>query len=78
MFNIVDKNVLLDNNNTYKIVYSIDINDKIVYYLININDFSDIKFCYMVNDSIFEEVRDRDELTKIIGSFAREAAIFFK
>lgn len=78
MFNIVNKNVLLDNNSTYKIMYSINVNDRIVYYLINVDDFSDIKFCYMVSDDEFEEIRSKDELTKIVENLGRGASTFIK
>ena len=39
MFDIVDENYEFDNGNTYKIVYSIELDDKKVYYLINVKDF---------------------------------------
>lgn len=78
MFSIVNKNVLLDNNSTYKIVYSINVNDRIVYYLINIDDFSDIKFCHMTSDDELEEIRSKDELTEIVKSFGKGASTFIK
>lgn len=78
MFSIVNKNVLLDNNSTYKIVYSINVNDRVVYYLINIDDFSDIKFCHMTSDDELEEIRSKDELTEIVKSLGKGASIFIK
>ena len=78
MFNIVNRNVLLDNNNTYKIVYSIDMNDRVVYYLVNVNDFSDLKFCYMIDDDTFEEIRSKDELKEIVMNLSRGASVFLK
>lgn len=78
MFNIVNKNVLLDNNSTYKIMYSIDVDDRCVYYLINVDDFSDIKFCYMVSEDEFEEIRSKEELTKIVESLGKGVSVFMK
>ena len=78
MFDIINKNYKFDNGNTYKIVYSIELDDKKVYYLINIKDFSDIKFCYSYDEEIFEEIKDIGVLKVIVSKMGRGAAIFLK
>ncbi len=78
MFEIVDRNVLLDNNAVYKIVYSIELSDRIIYYLINVQDFSDLKFCYEVGDNEFEEIRDKEELKTIVRELNRSVNIFIR
>ena len=78
MFDRVDENYKFDNGNIYKIVYSIELDDKKVYYLVNVKDFGDIKFCYSYDDEIFEEIRDIDVLKNIVSKMGRGAAIFLK
>lgn len=78
MFSIINKCVLLDNNNVYKIMYSIDLNDRRVFYLINIKDIADIKFCYMIDDDTFEEIRSKDELVEVVNKMTEGATLFFK
>lgn len=77
-FSIIDKNVLLDNNSLYKIVYSITLSDREVYYLININDFSDLKFCYKVGDDEFEEICDKEELKTIVKELNGNVNMFLR
>lgn len=77
-FRIIDRMVMLDNNSTYKIVYSISLLDRDVYYLINIDDFSDIKFCYMVDSDEFEEIRDKEELKTIVTELNRSVNMFIR
>ncbi len=78
MFNVVDKNYKFDNGNTYKIVYSIELDDQMIYYLININDFSDFKFCHSYEEIIFEEIKDTEVLKKVIDVMSKGAAVFLK
>ena len=77
-FRIINRNVLLDNDSTYKIAYSISLSDKDIYYLINIDDFSDLKFCYMVGDDEFEEIRDKEELKTIVAELNRNVNMFIR
>lgn len=77
-FRIIDKNVILDNNGMYKIVYSITLSDKTIYYLININDFSDLKFCSLVGDNEYEEICDKEELKSIVGELNKDVNIFIR
>ena len=77
-FRIINKNVLLDNNSIYKIVYSISLSDKEVYYLINVDDFSDIKFCYMYGENEFEEIRDKEELKAITKELSKNVNLFIR
>ena len=74
-FDIINKCVMLDNNMIYKIVYSISLLDRDIYYLINIKDFSDLKFCYMVGSNEFEEIRDIDELKEIVKKLCKNINI---
>lgn len=78
MFEIINKCHKFDNGHTYKIMYSVELDDKKVYYLINVKDFGDIKFCYSYDDEIFEEIRDIDVLKNIVSKMGRGAAIFLK
>ena len=77
-FRIVNRNVLLDNNETYRIAYSIDMSDSTVYYMINVHDFSDIKFCYVVGDDEFEEIRDKEQLKTIIAALNKNVNLFIR
>ena len=77
-FNIINKTVLLDNNAIYKIVYSISLSDREIFYLININDFSDLKFCYKVGDDEYEEIRDKDELKTIVKELNKSVNMFIR
>ena len=77
-FSIVNKTVLLDNNSIYKIAYSISLSDREIYYLININDFSDLKFCYKIGDDEFEEIRDKDELKMIVKELNKSVNMFIR
>jgi len=77
-FSIVNKTVLLDNNSIYKIAYSISLSDREIYYLININDFSDLKFCYKIGDDEFEEIRDKDELKTIVRELNKSVNMFIR
>lgn len=78
MINVVNKCVLLDNNNTYKIAYSITLEEVEVFYLINVKDISDIKFCYKIDDETFEEIRDKDILADVVDELTRGATLFYK
>ena len=77
-FKIINKNVMLDNNSIYKIVYSISLSDKEIYYLINVGDFSDIKFCYMYGENEFEEIRDKEELKAITKELCKNVNLFIR
>ena len=78
MFDIINKNYKFDNGNTYKIVYSIELDDKKVYYLVNVKDFGDIKFCYSYDNEMFEEIRDIEVLKDVVSKMGRGAAVFLK
>ena len=75
--NIVNNKLqLLDNDGDG--VYSIELDDKKVYYLVNVKDFGDIKFCYSYDNEIFEEIRDIEVLKDVVNKMSREAAVFLK
>ena len=77
-FNIIDRNVVLDNDGVYKIPYSITLDDKTIYYLINTNDFSDMKFCYLIGEDELEEILDKEELVPIVEEFNRNINMFLR
>ena len=78
MFEIINKCYKFDNGNTYNVIYSIELNDKKVYYLINVKDFGDIKFCYSYDEEIYEEIKDIEVLKEVVNKMARGAAIYLK
>ena len=78
MFEIINKCYKFDNGNTYNVIYSIELNDKKVYYLINVKDFGDIKFCYSYDEEIYEEIKDVEVLKEVVNKMARGAAIYLK
>lgn len=78
MFKVINKCYKFDDENIYKIIYSIELDDKKVYYLVNVKDFGDIKFCYSYDDEIFEEIRDIEVLKDVVSKMGRGAAIFLK
>ena len=78
MFEVVNKNYKFDNGNTYNVAYSIELNDKKVYYLINIKDFGDIKFCYSYDGEIYEEIKDIEVLKEIVSKMGKAAATLLK
>lgn len=77
-FQIVDRNVLFDNNAVYKIAYSITIADKEVFYMVNIDDYSDLKFCYKVSSDEYEEILDREELKIIVKELSKCVNTFIR
>lgn len=77
-FMIIDRNVMLDNDCVYKISYSITLDDKTIYYLINTNDFSDMKFCYLIGEDELEEILDKEKLVPIIEKFNRDINTFIR
>ena len=78
MFEIINKCYKFDDENIYKIIYSIELDDKKVYYLINIKDFGDIKFCYSYDEEIYEEIKDIEVLKEVVNKMSREAAVFLQ
>ncbi len=77
-FRIINKNVLLDNGSTYKIVYSTSLSEQTIFYMINVNDFSDLKFCYGIGDNEFEEVRDVNKIKIIVKELNKYVNIFLR
>lgn len=78
MFEIINKCHKFDNGHTYKIMYSVELDDKKVYYLINVKDFGDIRFCYSYGEDIFEEIRDVEVLKDVVKKMAKGAAACLK
>ncbi len=78
IFNIVNKNVLFDNNCVYKIVYSVTVAGREVFYLINVDDYSDLKFCYKVASDKYEEILDKYELKVIVKELLKYVNTFIK
>lgn len=78
MLGIVDENYKFDNGCIYKIVYMVNMDDKNIYYLINVDDITDIKFCYLEGADEYIEIRDIEEFKKVISRVRRDFALIYK
>jgi len=68
MFN--EKDILtLSDDNKYAVVSKCSLDNKIYYYLMNIDSLS-IKFCFEKNNKLVE-VNDRGELERLVSIFSK-------
>ncbi len=68
MFN--EKDILtLSDDNKYAVVSKCSLDDKIYYYLMDIDSFA-IKFCFERNN-LLVEVNDREELERLVSIFSK-------
>lgn len=63
--------IVLEDDNEYVVVFKTIINDLIHYYLIDINNHLNIKFCYEEDDSLIE-TQDPETIKKIITSILQK------
>jgi hypothetical protein len=68
MFN--EKDILtLSDDNKYAVVSKCSLDNKIYYYLMDIDSLS-VKFCFERNNKLVE-VNDRDELERLVSIFSK-------
>lgn len=65
--------LILDDNNEYVVASKVNYKTKMYYYLIDKNDFSNIKFCYEDKGDLVE-LNDKELVTKLLPLFLKEAA----
>jgi len=58
----------LNDNNEYVVASRVNYNEKIYYYLIDINNNSNIKFCYQDGEELVE-LNDKKLTTKLLPLF---------
>lgn len=69
---INNKDILtLDDNNEYVVVSKANYDNKIYYYLVDIANDKNIKFCYIYEDNLIE-VSDNELITKLLPLFLKE------
>ena len=71
IINIKDT-LTLDDNNEYVVVSKINYESKNYYYLLDKNNFTNIKFCYEDNDKLVE-INDKELVTKLLPLFVEAA-----
>ena len=59
----------LDDNKTYTVVYTTEINSKNYVYLIDQDDYLNTMFCEFDNNNGLEEVTDHDIVEQILINF---------
>ena len=57
MFEIINKCYKFDNGHTYKIMYSVELDDKKVFYLINVKDFLSVSKPFTKVSKTFSTIR---------------------
>lgn len=62
----------LDDNNEYVVISKINYDEKIYYYLLDINDNTRPLFCYEDGDGV-TKVNDKKLVTKLLPLFADDA-----
>ena len=67
----VKDTIILEDNNEYVVVFKTTINDLIYYYLIDLNNDLNIKFCYEKDDCLIE-TKDPEIITKIITAIVQK------
>ena len=60
--------VTLDDDNEYAVASKVNYEGKNYYYLVDINNISNIMFCYENNDELVE-VKDKEVTTKLLPLF---------
>ncbi len=61
--------IKLDDGKTYAVMSSVMNNNKKYYYLMDVNNRSNVKFCYEEDNALIEENRT-DVLKKLVSLFA--------
>lgn len=72
--------ITLSDNNKYGVASKAEKDNTVYYYLVDINDISNIKFCYeVISDSKLElvEVEDKQLIKKLILLFAKNIKMSF-
>lgn len=60
--------ITLDDNNEYVVVSKCEFENKVYFYIVDINDNSNLKFCYLNNDE-FIELSDGELVKKLLPLF---------
>ena len=68
------KDLLTIDNKEYAVAAKIKYNGKNYIYLININDTSDIKFCLIENERVFE-IFEKEIVTKLLEMITKNVKI---
>ena len=68
--------VTLEDNNEYVVASKAFYGNQTYYYLVDINNTGNIKFCYLEDDS-FVELDDKDLTTKLLPMFFNAAKDLF-
>lgn len=74
MINIADQ-ITLSDQNTYVVVSKVNFENKIYYYLIDMNRNDNIKFCYEDGEEL-TELNDKKLVTRLLPLFIEEANKF--
>ena len=64
--------LMLDDKNEYVVVSKINVKDKYYYYLVDIKNNENLKFCYQ-NDEELVELNDKELTTKLLPLFLEKA-----
>lgn len=64
--------LMLDDKNEYVVVSKIKVKDKYYYYLVDIKNNENLKFCYQ-NDEELVELNDKELTTKLLPLFLEKA-----
>ena len=64
--------LILDDKNEYVVVSKIKVKDKYYYYLVDIKNNENLKFCYQ-NDEELVELNDKELTTKLLPLFLEKA-----
>ena len=68
--------IMVINNNYYQYIWGYNGLDGVYLYLINKDDYHDILFVKVLNDSEVEIVKDKEQLAFIINSMTKEINTF--
>jgi len=66
------KDVLtLEDDKKYVVVSKIDYDNKVYFYLVGVEEITDVKFGYLDNDE-FVEINDKELVTKLLPHFYKD------
>lgn len=71
IINIKDT-LILDDNNEYVVISKVNYDGKNYYYLLDINNKENFKFCYEDNEELVE-IEDKELNTKLLSLFVETA-----
>ena len=60
--------ITLSDKNEYVVVNKVNFNNKVYYYIADINNQSNLKFCYIDDDELVE-IKDKQLIMKLIPLF---------